>query len=167
MSPDTTRREITGTGQPGPVPVAGGDGPVADRVTGSDDDPVEADQPSLGVAAAARRLGVAPATLRTWDRRYGLGPSGHSPGRHRRYSAQDLARLDVMRRALLRGVSAADAAQHARTSPLGPGSVRTGAATGAGPAPSNGSDAVIGVPRKAGGGVLRLGAAAPAARGLG
>ena len=29
-------------------------------------------QPRLTVAAVARRLGVAPATLRTWDRRYGL-----------------------------------------------------------------------------------------------
>ena len=38
----------------------------------------------LPVAAVARRLGVAPATLRTWDRRYGLGPSVHAPGAHRR-----------------------------------------------------------------------------------
>ena len=37
------------------------------------------------VAAVARRLGVAPATLRTWDRRYGLGPSEHTSGAHRRY----------------------------------------------------------------------------------
>ncbi|MEY3685921.1 MAG: hypothetical protein RJB00_871, partial [Actinomycetota bacterium] len=29
----------------------------------------------LTVASVARRLGIAPATLRTWDRRYGLGPS--------------------------------------------------------------------------------------------
>ncbi len=36
--------------------------------------------PALTVAAVARRLGVAPATLRTWDRRYGLGPSEHTPG---------------------------------------------------------------------------------------
>ena len=39
----------------------------------------------LTVAAVARRLGVAPATLRTWDRRYGLGPSSHEAGEHRRY----------------------------------------------------------------------------------
>src|SRR5690606_11779925 len=31
-----------------------------------------ASSPGLAVAAVARRLGVAPATLRTWDRRYGL-----------------------------------------------------------------------------------------------
>jgi DNA-binding transcriptional MerR regulator len=42
--------------------------------------------PRLSVAAVARRLGVAPATLRTWDRRYGLGPSEHEAGAHRRYT---------------------------------------------------------------------------------
>jgi DNA-binding transcriptional MerR regulator len=46
--------------------------------------------PGLSVAAVARRLGVAPATLRTWDRRYGLGPSQHSAGAHRRYSPADV-----------------------------------------------------------------------------
>src|SRR4051794_24186693 len=33
------------------------------------------EEPTLPVASVARRLGVAPSTLRTWDRRYGLGPS--------------------------------------------------------------------------------------------
>ena len=64
----------------------------------------------LTVAAVARRLGVAPATLRTWDRRYGLGPSSHDPGEHRRYSAKDLAKLTVMRRLIASGVAPADAA---------------------------------------------------------
>ncbi len=54
--------------------------------------------PTLTVAAVARRLGVAPSTLRTWDRRYGLGPSAHTAGAHRRYSPADVARLMVMRR---------------------------------------------------------------------
>jgi len=67
----------------------------------------------LHVAAAARRVGVAPSTLRTWDRRYGIGPTDHSPGRHRRYSPADLARLDLMQRALLQGATPADAAAHA------------------------------------------------------
>ena len=39
----------------------------------------------LTVAAVARRMGVAPATLRTWDRRYGVGPGEHEAGTHRRY----------------------------------------------------------------------------------
>lgn len=71
------------------------------------------EQPALAVAAVARRLGVAPATLRTWDRRYGLGPSEHSAGSHRRYSADDVARLLVMRRLTLEGVAPADAAKSA------------------------------------------------------
>jgi transposase-like protein len=60
--------------------------------------------PALGVAAVARRLGVAPATLRTWARRYGLGPSEHEAGAHRRYTPDDLARLVVMRQLTLEGV---------------------------------------------------------------
>jgi MerR family transcriptional regulator, light-induced transcriptional regulator len=65
----------------------------------------------LTVAAVARRLGVAPATLRTWDRRYGLGPTLHSAGAHRRYSRSDIARLEAMRRLVLDGVPPADAAR--------------------------------------------------------
>jgi len=67
----------------------------------------------LTVAAVARQLGVAPATLRTWDRRYGLGPSERSTGAHRRYTEADLARLQHMRRLVLEGVPPADAARQA------------------------------------------------------
>ncbi|GII98650.1 hypothetical protein Slu03_10280 [Sediminihabitans luteus] len=66
--------------------------------------------PALTVAAVARRLGVAPATLRTWDRRYGLGPSAHTAGSHRRYTGDDVARLLVMRGLTLEGVAPVDAA---------------------------------------------------------
>lgn len=72
--------------------------------------------PSLTVAAVARRLGVAPATLRTWDRRYGLGPSEHLAGSHRRYSATDVGRLLVMRRLTLEGVAPSEAARAALAS---------------------------------------------------
>ena len=70
---------------------------------------VDADD-SLTVAAVARRLGVAPATLRTWDRRYGIGPSQHDSGTHRRYSATDLMRLTAMTRLIVAGVTPKDAA---------------------------------------------------------
>lgn len=70
-------------------------------------------EPTLSVAAVARRLGIAPSTLRTWDRRYGIGPSGHTTGRHRRYGPADLALLELMQRALLRGAAPAEAAEYA------------------------------------------------------
>ncbi len=65
----------------------------------------------LTVAAVARQLGLAPGTLRTWDRRYGVGPTEHSAGSHRRYSTQDLARLQQMRRLIVAGATPADAAR--------------------------------------------------------
>ncbi len=68
----------------------------------------------LTVAAVARRIGVAPATLRTWDRRYGLGPTLHEAGSHRRYCPADLAKLTLMRRLISTGVSPADAAEQAK-----------------------------------------------------
>ncbi len=68
----------------------------------------------LTVAAVARRMGVAPATLRTWDRRYGVGPSEHRPGAHRRYTPADLARLEHMRRLVIAGIPPAEAARAAR-----------------------------------------------------
>lgn len=69
----------------------------------------------LTVAAVARRIGVAPATLRTWDRRYGLGPSGHVEGSHRRYSKNDVAKLVTMRRLITSGVAPSDAANRAKS----------------------------------------------------
>jgi MerR family transcriptional regulator, light-induced transcriptional regulator len=70
-------------------------------------------EPTMPVAAVARRIGVAPSTLRTWDRRYGLGPSKHIDGHHRRYGVSDIGRLELMQRALLRGASTAEAARFA------------------------------------------------------
>lgn len=65
----------------------------------------------LTVAAVARLIGVAPDTLRTWDRRYGMGPSQHVPGKHRRYTSEDVARLQIMRRLVMDGVMPAEAAR--------------------------------------------------------
>lgn len=84
----------------------------------------------MKVALVARRLGVAPATLRTWARRYGLGPSAHTAGAHRQYSGEDMGRLLVMRRLTLEGVAPAEAARIALAGPV-PGE---GPSSQAGPA---------------------------------
>ncbi|GAA2991362.1 MerR family transcriptional regulator [Streptosporangium longisporum] len=69
------------------------------------------EEPGYGIGAVARRLGVPAPTLRTWNLRYGLGPSRRSPGGHRRYDARDLWRLEEMNRLIKSGVPAADAAR--------------------------------------------------------
>src|SRR3954454_7563471 len=73
---------------------------------------------SLTAGAVARRLGVAVTTLRTWHQRYGLGPSHHVPGQHRRYTPEDMERLEVMRRLTAQGVAPAEAAAWARRVPI-------------------------------------------------
>jgi hypothetical protein len=55
-------------------------------------------------------LGISPTTLRTWDRRYGLGPSTRHEGKHRRYNDDDLARLKRMVELTGEGVAPASAA---------------------------------------------------------
>ncbi|SNT45002.1 B12 binding domain-containing protein [Asanoa hainanensis] len=106
---------------------------------------------ALSAGAVARRLGVAVTTLRTWHQRYGLGPSGHVPGHHRRYTAEDLSRLEVMRRLTAEGIAPAEAARWARYAPDVPPSDES-------PGP---------VPTRAGGGfAIPVGRAGPTARGL-
>ena len=46
-------------------------------------------------AAVAARIGVATTTLRTFSRRYGVGPVDHVPGRRRRYTAADVLQLEA------------------------------------------------------------------------
>jgi MerR family transcriptional regulator, light-induced transcriptional regulator len=78
---------------------------------------------AVSVAGAARGLGVAPGTLRSWERRYGLAPSLHTPGGHRRYGPIDLARLGVMHRLVQEGVPPAEAAHAAIHTRIGAESV--------------------------------------------
>jgi len=108
----------------------------------------------LSAGAAARRLGVAVTTLRSWHQRYGLGPSAHESGHHRRYTADDMARLVMMQQLVTAGVTPAEAARWARRAPLPESSVP--------PQDLPGSGA-----RDGGGYALALGDADPAARGLG
>jgi DNA-binding transcriptional MerR regulator len=67
-------------------------------------------EPVFTVGGAARRLGIPVGTLRTWERRHGIGPSGRSPGGHRRYTAGDLSRLRAMRTMVDSGIPPAQAA---------------------------------------------------------
>lgn len=69
------------------------------------------EQPALSAGAVARQLGVAVETLRSWDRRYGLGPATHEAGAHRRYRPSDLRRLQSFCRLLADGVPTAEAAR--------------------------------------------------------
>ena len=118
----------------------------------------------LTVAAVAHRLGIAPSTLRTWDRRYGLGPSEHTSGAHRRYGPADLARLDLMRRLVLEGVAPAEAARTALAAPAG-----SDAATEPPAGREQFPDQRGGLPRRhaPGGRVLALPGADDVVRGLG
>jgi DNA-binding transcriptional MerR regulator len=68
----------------------------------------------------ARRLGVTPATLRTWHHRYDLGPTGRTTGGHRRYSQGDLERLDRMRHLTAGGIGVAEAARLSHQAPMTP-----------------------------------------------
>ncbi|WP_443732449.1 MerR family transcriptional regulator, partial [Streptomyces indiaensis] len=65
----------------------------------------------LTTGEVARRLGVAPTTVRTWDRRYGLGPDAHTGGRHRRWTPSDVARLERMCALTATGIPPAEAAR--------------------------------------------------------
>ncbi|MGW0330734.1 MerR family transcriptional regulator [Streptomyces sp. NPDC003011] len=72
--------------------------------------------PEAGVTTGflARRLGVSPTTLRSWDRRYGLGPAHRADGRHRRWSPGDIAMVFEMCRLTAAGVPPAEAARAAK-----------------------------------------------------
>jgi DNA-binding transcriptional MerR regulator len=71
----------------------------------------------LTTGEVARRLGVAPTTIRSWDRRYGLGPAARDGGRHRRWTARDLARLERMCALTATGLPPAEAARLALDEP--------------------------------------------------
>ncbi|MEV6212470.1 MerR family transcriptional regulator [Kitasatospora sp. NPDC051914] len=108
---------------------------------------------SITTGGVARRLGVSPTTVRSWERRYGIGPSGHEAGRHRRWTPQDVAVLEAMCRLTARGVPPAEAARLARGGAL---------------ARLPQGRAETGEPRESGGGrTLPLGTVRPECRGLG
>ncbi|MEU6995314.1 MerR family transcriptional regulator [Streptomyces sp. NPDC046465] len=88
---------------------------------------------ALTTGSVARRLGVAPTTLRSWERRYGIGPAHRDQGRHRRWTPEDVGRVEEMCRLTALGVPPAEAARLAlrevpearEAGPAGPGTSRT------------------------------------------
>ncbi|MEU9701639.1 MerR family transcriptional regulator [Streptomyces sp. NPDC047981] len=67
----------------------------------------------ITTGAVARMLGVSPSTVRSWERRYGIGPAERVDGRHRRWSTADVAMLEEMCRLTASGVPPAEAARAA------------------------------------------------------
>jgi methanogenic corrinoid protein MtbC1 len=53
--------------------------------------------PLLNIAALSRRTGIAPDTLRKWELRYGVLRPERTPGGQRRYSEQDVQRVEWLR----------------------------------------------------------------------
>lgn len=70
-------------------------------------------EPLYTVRGAAERVGIPTATLRSWNQRYGVGPTGHSPGKHRLYSDSDIAIVARMHELIEQGASPRSAARAA------------------------------------------------------
>ncbi|MFR9751285.1 MerR family transcriptional regulator [Nocardia sp. 004] len=66
------------------------------------------------VRAVAERLGIPTATLRSWNRRYDIGPPQHQPGKHRLYTEADITMLERMLTLIREGASPAGAAAAVR-----------------------------------------------------
>jgi DNA-binding transcriptional MerR regulator len=67
--------------------------------------------PRLRIGELSRRTGVAPDTLRAWERRYGLLGPERSEGGFRLYGRDDEQRVQGMKALISSGVSAAEAAR--------------------------------------------------------
>jgi len=74
---------------------------------------VSIDTGALRIGEFARRVGVSPELLRAWERRYGLLQPIRTEGGFRLYTDDDAERVERMKHALDRGLSAAEAARSA------------------------------------------------------
>lgn len=69
------------------------------------------------VGAVAERLGISASTLRTWERRYDVGPSHRTSGGHRRYTESDIERVTLIQRLIGQGAPPMEAARVAHAVP--------------------------------------------------
>jgi DNA-binding transcriptional MerR regulator len=76
---------------------------------------LERDRGLWTTGQVATALGVSPVTLRTWDARYGLGPTQRPSGRHRRYSDHDVQRLRTLQHLITSGMPTREAAELCRS----------------------------------------------------
>ena len=74
----------------------------------------------LNIAALARRTGVAPATLRKWEERYGVLRPRRTAGGQRRYGELDVARVEWLRARLTDGYRIGEAAALLGSADLAP-----------------------------------------------
>jgi CheY-like chemotaxis protein len=90
---------------------------------------VVSSRPLYSIGAVARMLGIPPATLRTWQERYGLPIPERSPGGHRLYARDQVEQLRFVKMLLDSGMSPADAhrllAERLATGPLSLGDPQT------------------------------------------
>jgi len=63
----------------------------------------------VSIGALSRATGVPPATIRTWEARYGFPKPQRKPSGHRRYALEDVPRLRLISELTARGVRVGDA----------------------------------------------------------
>jgi MerR family transcriptional regulator, light-induced transcriptional regulator len=73
----------------------------------------DTDEPALRIGELARRAGIPPATLRAWERRYGIVTPYRTEAGYRLYSADDERRLRAMVELITEGLAPAEAARQA------------------------------------------------------
>ena len=70
---------------------------------------------SLRLGDVADATGVPATTIRAWETRYGWPRPARTPGKHRRYSGDDLRRLIALRNEIARGRNAGEAVEMLRS----------------------------------------------------
>ncbi|MGW2836281.1 MerR family transcriptional regulator [Streptomyces sp. NPDC001493] len=144
---DATSRGRTETPDPGSADVTGAGSADLPDPGGADVPGAGAPRPAgydggLTTGAVARLLGVAPTTLRSWERRYGIGPAEREGGRHRRWTSADVELLMRMCDFTSSGLPPAEAARAALAAAQGAAGTPPGAIAGQSrPAPARPSTA--------------------------